>query len=104
MKVITEERLRELFTGDCGFDLEAMLKHECKEIDQLTVTKLRPMSELYKYEPLDVFMFCKRGQKLVHAKYDPMIDEYMVLEDGLSPVAFDYYDGWIPVPVYKPEP
>lgn len=34
MKYISEERLRYLFTGDCGFDLDAMLKNECQELNQ----------------------------------------------------------------------
>lgn len=117
MRVINEEVLQ-LFLEETPTDwdeshqerlagavwmLNVLLDRFVEDIDQLEVTNLRPMSDLYKYEPLDVFMFCKRCQELVYAKYDSKIDEYIVLEEGPYPVAFDNYDGWIPVPSYKPE-
>ena len=42
MKVITEERLKELVAIGLPISFDDLLS-ECKEIDTLTVSKLRPM-------------------------------------------------------------
>lgn len=45
MRGITEERLRELFAGKCGFDLEAMLKNECKELNPWMPIESAPLNK-----------------------------------------------------------
>lgn len=46
MKVITEERLADIFaTRFINEETQQLLINECQELDTLTVTRLRPMSE-----------------------------------------------------------
>ena len=49
MKVITEERLRQMYSTSSMPNATSVINTilaECQELDQLTVTRLRPMSEL----------------------------------------------------------
>lgn len=107
MKVITEEWIKNSIVkaqqvsdaGAPGADalvvvLNAMLKH-CQELDTLTVTQLRPMSEI------------EEGRVLVHRKgVDTLYGTYFLT--GVLDVEGIYYrpeefDGWIPMPRYEPE-
>lgn len=77
MKVITEKRLRQWKRisremGLFGIKSMEMLGHiikECQEIDQLTVSKLRPMSDIELYEGSDILVFHKQTKRFVHAAY-----------------------------------
>lgn len=92
MKVITEERLRELLgkanNALLGCLLTELLEEECQELDTLTVTRLRPMSDI----PIGEIVLMKI--KLMDSFYATVISE----DDYL-----DGCDGWIPMPRYEPE-
>lgn len=107
MRVITEERLKELF-GSIIYDgheydgkriLWGLIKNECKELDQLTVTKLRPMSEAHHLED-EEFLVKFKGKddlKFVCIFQGQMIDQYC---DWVDP---SRCEGWTPIPIYQPE-
>lgn len=90
MKAITEERLRR-FRETCDprdrYALDTLIK-ECQELDTLTVTKLRPMSDI----PIGEIVLMKI--KLMDSFYATVISE----DDYL-----DGCEGWLPMPTYKPE-
>lgn len=89
MKAITEERLRR-FRETCDprdrYALDTLIK-ECQELDTLTVTKLRPMSEAPIGEPILM------KTKLMDGFYATVISD----DDDLYGC-----DGWIPMPTYNP--
>ncbi len=105
MKVITEEGLRYVLKMHFGSDdvnqsICSHLINELQELDTLTVSKLRPMSEVprngewflgyYKgvaSEYFEILFFSVSGKLRSHR------DEFNE-EDVL---------GWIPIPIYKPE-
>lgn len=102
MKVITEETILELIDKNSGQDdilFQNVLKwlvNECKEIDTLTVTRLRPMSEA----PIrgDILVKMKQGSRLMKGFCD----------DGLFYVPGNHFkldecEGFIPMPRYEPE-
>lgn len=106
MKVITEERLRELqsnsdelseLTGWLpevrGF-IEALIK-ECQELDTLTVTKLRPMSEIHDG---DILVKWIQENGLIGAFY---VDGWVYVNG--SNYKPEEFQGWIPIPKYEPE-
>lgn len=98
MKVITEERLIEFknSTSWCQRTLQELLE-ECQELDTLTVTRLRPMSEAKDGEEILVkFVW---GNDLVPVEY---------FAAGLRKGDGSFYDkeecdGFIPMPRYEPE-
>lgn len=106
MRVITEERLKEILVtipDDISgrkylvLLLEQLIEEECQEIDTLTVSKLRPMSELP-----------KNAESVMAAYEDERGDIYFditssqCIEDEYS-FSSEEYIGWIPLPIYKPE-
>lgn len=106
MKVITEEDLiarRNKFLKQ-GKNIAACivdeLLYECKEIDALTVSELRPMSEV----PENEFVLCfvneeKNFERLIKRPYL----RHMTDEDDEWHFSFHLLGGWIPMPLYKPE-
>lgn len=111
MKVITEERLRELAELTMNVDGSAALRfasYECQEIDQLTVTKLRPMSEAprtgeyirayfetgYPKEWCDAVLRWNENFK-AWEEYNRDANEECYQDSN--------FHGWIPMPLYKPE-
>lgn len=107
MKVITEERLHELLTEaifngkDCEI-ISQLIDNELKEIDTLTVSKLRPMVDAVS-DPN------KRYKKFLFKRID---------REGLDQGQFDTYgnvwingnayypdqlEGWAEFPIYNPE-
>lgn len=93
MKVITEERLRELCKKNA---FTSFLLDELQELDTLTVTRLRPMSEA----PIrgDILVKMKQGSRLMKGFCD----------DGLFYVPGNHFkldecEGFIPMPRYEPE-
>lgn len=99
MKVITEESLRELQRkcpnqpARCGLQWAI---DQCQELDTLTVTRLRPMSEA----PIrgDILVKMKQGSRLREGFCD----------DGLFYVPGNHFkldecEGFIPMPRYEPE-
>lgn len=103
MRVITEERLRELLNSGefSNFNRErnllVTLLNHLEEIDTLTVSKLRPMCE----SPLiDGFMVKLKTENDLHeGNFDSLGNVW--IGDQYFPV--DLCEGWIPVPTYKPE-
>lgn len=100
MKVITEERLREIFEAECDngiVSVKYFLNHELQEIDTITVSKLRPMVDAP-----------KNGKFLVVLNIEDAFHECSFLSDGkvkIGTVAIriEYCIGWIPMLIYKPE-
>lgn len=103
MRVITEDDLREKMRGMRSYQddyaLMEELIEECQEIDQLTVIKLRPMSEAVIFD-------------YVHGFTKPDGLCYEICSDGEgkfwvtgSNTYFEEKDlfGWFPKPTYKPE-
>jgi len=119
MKVITEERLREVLNGDANYKMSApyinaqrkllvAMIDQCQELDTLTVTRLRPMSDAprdgryirvywetgFPGEWCDDFVFWnERFQGWERDWVDP---EDEVLQDR-------NFDGFIDLPRYEPE-
>lgn len=104
MKVITEERLREILDGTSRVtskDLLRVLINECQELDTLTVTRLRPMSDIPDEESVilfDRFGMPHEGQKYCGEKLKVYVDGF--IEDWCD---FSDYIGWMPFPRYEPE-
>ena len=103
MKVIPEERLMEI-AKDYGFcssmepKLLQRLINECQEIDTLTVSKLRPMCDA----PIDdetILCVGKTYNTFLKVYFDGVYykDDHDDLYDK------EYFIGWIPMPIYKPE-
>jgi len=101
MKVLTKEaleyRLNRAKNDPCMVGFILALIHECREIDTLTVSKLRPMSEAP-----------RNGKFLVVLNSEDDFHECSFLSDGrvkIGTVAirYEYCVGWIPKPIYKPE-
>lgn len=106
MKVITEERLREFLNdpatchGDTDYLLYEIRKiaNECQELDTLTVSKLRPMSDkpIIPKGKLQVFV-------LVYFSHTEIPSIVSFDTRKTWPHAAYHGIGWIPMPIYKPE-
>ena len=99
MKVITRERLIELLKH-CNrndADLINFLIRECKEIDTLTVTNLRPMCGA----PKDGIFLAKMIS--YNALHEANIDTLGNVWIGELYFDIEMCEGWIPMPNYKPE-
>jgi len=100
MKYISEEQLREkgrFYMPDSV--LQEFMSKECTELDELTVTKLRPMGEAPR-DGTEILVANILGFfKSVYwsAEYKVFVQENncTFYEDKLR--------GWIPMPQYKPE-
>lgn len=102
MKYISENKLRSA-ASECGKIHPAIeefllgISGELgEELDELTVTKLRPMSEAPIRE--DILTKIKDTDRLIESFCD----------DGLCYIHNNYFildqcEGWIPMPQYKPE-
>ena len=101
-KVITEDRLMELlnddfYGGDWKVVFRYLLDMKCQELDQLTVTKLRPMSEMPE-EQKCLVVFNDDDDRFWEAE---RFGEFVYLgDDGFNLYQFK---GLIPMPIYKPE-
>ena len=103
MKVITEERLDHLIKtdGDGSMVYCTVSRADLQEIDQLTVTRLRPMSEAPED---DWFIAYDLDGNLCQAQRS--CDKYIrIFKDGFIEdwCQSDDFIGWIPLPTYKPE-
>lgn len=92
MKVIKEERLLALLDSEKSYyfnmAVRRLLTNELKEIDTLTVSKLRPMCDA----PINVPILAK------------FKENEMLLSVCLSAYTIlSCYEGWLPTPIYKPE-
>ncbi len=100
MKALTEERLREIKEsmpdGTSKLFIHTLIGM-CKEIDTLTVDKLRPMYDA----PLDDETILCVGRK-----YNTFIKVYYdgvhYKDDHNELYNYEDFIGWIPYPVYKP--
>lgn len=109
MKVITEERLRELIKNHERMIsdvaqikyrlLEDLLDYECKEIDTLTVSKLRPMSDA----PVGVGILVDHDFALALTESKRDVCENKIITSCGIKIGFSECNGWIPKPIYKPE-
>lgn len=111
MKVITEERLRELMkilerktSDESQIEyrlLENLLDYECQEIDTLTVSKLRPMIDA----PKDGEWFLGYYKGVVSEYFEILF--YSKLSGKLRSNGDEFNEedvlGWLPMPIYKPE-
>lgn len=108
MRVITEEMLQLIEDQEDDKDfpfnnqgLKEILSKYLVEIDQLTVTKLRTMSESRKIEGA-VLAKVNNQDHLHKAIYADSVNKWFVpaFGDFMSEADFE---GWIPMPLYKPE-
>lgn len=95
MKVITEERLADIFaTRFINEETQQLLINECQELDTLTVTSLRPMSEA---QEGDILVKWIRENGLRGAFY---VDGWVYVNG--SNYKPEEFQGWIPIPKYEP--
>lgn len=102
MKVITEERLRDLAEDCSPMFIRAfkwLLKVEFKEIDTLTVSKLRPMCDAPK-DGLSILCVLFGSNKFIDMFFD---DGSWVSEETETIYNDGHIKGWIPMPIYQPE-
>lgn len=102
MRVITEDRLKELLPWpeqdqDVADGLN-LATEECKEIDTLTVSKLRPMVDALKDG--GSFLVAFNGSTRLYEGYFDTLGNFWVGEQYYSP---DLCSGWVPMVIYKPE-
>lgn len=101
MKGITEEFLIQCIkdVGEDGLIRAASLVNLLEEIDTLTVSKLRPMVDLYEHS-------ITSNQKLLAYRYgdeNPVV-LYAISKSQLNNLyEYDEFIGWITMPIYKPE-
>ena len=92
MKCISQERLKEIAAilkiGMLEKCLIESLVAECQEIDTLTVSKLRPMCDAPKNIP-------------ILSKYNG--NERLLSVCLSADSTLPHYEGWLPIPIYKPE-
>lgn len=91
MKVITEERLKEILEATSRVtskDLLRVIIYECQEIDTLTVSELRSMVDA----PINIPIIVK------YIKSDELLSVCLSSDSKLRS-----YEGWLPMPIYKPE-
>jgi hypothetical protein len=101
MKVITEERLREIFEAESDrgiVSVKDLLNHELQEIDALTVSKLRPMCDA-SIDDQTILCVGKTYNTFLKVYFDGV--HYKDDHDDLYDK--EYFIGWIPMPIYKPE-
>jgi len=99
MKYISEEDLRKkgrFYMPDSV--LQEFISNECTELDHLTVSKLRPMSEAPR-DGTEILITIKNGVVFYIVYWD---SESWVGDDGIG-ISDSNIDGWIPMPIYKPE-
>lgn len=103
MKVITEERLMYLIEndGDGSKVYCTVSTADLEELDTLTVTKLRPMSEAQR-KPPQFILACNHHNELFKVQYVVQYGRWF-LEDGHTSFKDDALIGWIPMPTYNPE-
>ncbi len=73
--------------------------NDLDNVDTLTVSKLRPMSDANEYKN-DSVLICLKGDSNLHEAHFNVLGRVFVCEQFHS---FDECDGFIPMPVYKPE-
>lgn len=94
MKVLTEQKAKYICNNK-DYDyisrkaVEFLLDSSFEEIDQLTVSKLRPMSDA----PKDEYILTFNG-----SSFTPII-----VRDNYPVGIYHKCEGWIPMPIYKPE-
>lgn len=105
MKVITEEEAiyfrnhlakQDRNIGACAID--ELISGNSEEIDTLTVSKLRPMSDAPKTG--ESFLVCFAGSNRLHEGYFDTLGNVWVGEQYYSS---DLCSGWVPAVIYKPE-
>lgn len=98
MKVITEERLKEILSCRVypEWVIEGLIRSDLEEFDsiheengQIIVDELRPMSECPFYE----IVLCKRAGKSNRL-------EGFLLTKGMDTSGFE---GYVPMPIYRPK-
>ncbi len=95
MKYISRKRLEEYKKLKIPTHLDELIA-ECTELDELTVTKLRPMSEA-KHDSTRILGFINNEFVKISS-----YDKYW--SDGDDDyISDDEIEGWIPMPQYKPE-
>lgn len=104
MRVITEDRLKELLPWpeqdqDVADGLN-LATEECKEIDTLTVSKLRPMSEAIEHDA-DRVLAWRVGRLEKPVIIERYAGEYW-LEGQDFHIPRNELIGWIPLPIYEP--
>lgn len=101
MKVLTKEaleyRLNRAKNDPCMVGFILALIHECREIDALTVSKLRPMSEAPRAESI-----------MVKLSTEDELHEGFFIPSGMIRVGTltfksDSCEGWVPKTIYKPK-
>lgn len=106
MKVITEKELIEFFKSIYynkfnQDEIFVMLKTRMKEIDTLTVSKLRPMADA----PRDGEWFLGYYKGVVSEYFEILF--YSKLSGKLRSNGDEFNEedvlGWLPMPIYKPE-
>lgn len=96
MKYLSQERLMEILSrNDIPETIENQLIEECKELDTLTVTRLRPMSDV---QEGDILVKWIRENGLRGAFY---VDGWVYVNG--SNYKPEEFQGWIPIPKYEPE-
>lgn len=102
MKVITEEDfgglLFEVHGNKLLIDRNELIA-KFKELDQLTVSKLRPMSEAPKEGEVEILVKIIDIDSLQIAYYF----EGRWVEPGDKPYEEGSLQGWLPMPIYKRE-
>lgn len=97
MKVITEEQLRQMSVTSSMPNATSVINtilSECQELDQLSVTRLRPMSDA----PVNTWILIYDGERFFQTKIRANT-KLVKLERNES----QEYAGWIPLPKYEPE-
>jgi len=102
MRVITEERLIDIakLYGESSITesiIYGILIHELQEFEQLTVRKLRPMSEAPRDE--ETILAIQKGYSRFIKIYNA--EDFWVFDNEL--LGDDELLGWIPYPEYKQE-
>ena len=102
MKVITEERLADIFaTRFINEETQQLLINECQELNTLTVTRLRPMSDAPR-NGVSFLTATKLNNCMVKAYWCDGHRAFYIYDYGQ---AFHEYEleGFIPMPRYEPE-
>lgn len=107
MKVMTEERFKELIGLDEAGDYVACINdilEEFQELDQLTVTKFRPMSEAPRGEY--ILLRYKKPNPTGWVEGKHYGQTWNGIEQWWADCAVQHeyhFAGWIPLPRYEPE-
>lgn len=106
MKAITEDGYKEFlseisqFTPDEIFWLAENLSSKLKEIDTLTVSRLRPMVDAPR-DGTDVQLANKSGRFIYGCNYGLGNSKWVI--PGIGSYDDNDFLGWLPMPIYKPE-